>query len=352
MSRKSMAKNEKVPGRGALWNPANRYELLHVERDEEEGSSLGTLYFRDASRSILVENDSPDVPFRFSVNPYRGCEHGCIYCYARPSHEFLGWSAGLEFESRILVKTDAAELLRRTFSSSKWEAQVVALSGNTDCYQPVERKLSLTRACLEVFLEFRNPVGIVTKSSLILRDIDLLRQLAERELVHVAVSVTTLDPELARRMEPRAATPIKRLQVIEELSREGIPVSVMVAPVIPGLNDQEIPAILDAARSGGACSASYVLLRLPTPVDQLFENWLAHHYPHRMNRVVGRIRQCRNGRLNDPRFGARMKGEGIYAEQIRGLFSLAARKAGLDRPLPRLDCSAFRAPRGSQLRLF
>lgn len=348
-----MANDEKIPGRGALWNPANRYELIHIERDEDEDEGLpATQYFRDSSRTILAENDSPDVPFRFSVNPYRGCEHGCVYCYARPSHEFLGWSAGLEFESRILVKTEAPELLRRAFSSPNWQPQTIAFSGNTDCYQPVERKLGLTRACLEVCAEFRNPVGIVTKSSLVVRDTDLLRALAEQRLVHVGVSVTTLDAELARRMEPRAATPARRLQAIRALSQAGVPVAVMLAPVIPGLNDEEIPAILDAAREAGARSASYVLLRLPAPVDALFESWLARHYPQRARRVLGRIRQCRDGRLNDARFGMRMRGEGVYAEQIRALFSLAVRKAGLDRPLPELDCSAFRRPGGSQLRLF
>jgi len=347
-----MAK-EKIPGRGAAQNPENRFERIHVEWEQTEDlAALGSEFFRDASRTILAENSSPDVPFRFSLNPYRGCEHGCVYCYARPSHEYLGWSAGLDFESRIMVKTDAPELLRTAFSSPRWEPQVVALSGNTDCYQPAERRFELTRRCLEVFWEFRNPVAIVTKSALVLRDLDLLSRLAAENLVQVAISLTSLDGELARRLEPRAAQPARRLAAIRELASAGIPVAVMVAPVIPGLNDEEIPALLAAAAEAGARTASYVLLRLPAPVDRLFADWLERHYPQRKGRVLGRIQQCRGGRLNDPRFGSRMRGEGVYAMQIRDLFRLAARKTGLDRPLPELDCSRFRRAGGEQLRLW
>jgi DNA repair photolyase len=336
----------RLPGRGTGENPENRYEQLYLERDPETGEATAapTVFYRDASRSALAENESPDVGFRFSLNPYRGCEHGCIYCYARPSHEYLSFSAGLDFEQRIMVKEDAPQLLRQTFLSPRWQPQTVALSGNTDCYQPVERRLHLTRRCLEVFREFMNPVSIVTKSALVTRDIDLLTELAGHGAAHVLVSLTSLDGELARRMEPRAAVPDKRLEVIRALNAAGVPVGVMVAPVIPGLNDEEIPRILRAAATVGARSASWVLLRLPPPVDALFANWLEEHFPARRDRVLGRIRDCRGGRLNDARFGHRMRGGGAYAEQIRALFRTAARRHGLDQPLPALNASAFRRP--------
>ncbi len=345
------------PGRGTTAAPPNRYEPLHVELDptdpEESASGPPTVFYRDASRTILAENASPDVGFRFSLNPYRGCEHGCIYCYARPTHEYLGFSAGLDFERRIMVKEDAPVLLRATFLAPRWEPQVVALSGNTDCYQPLERRLGLTRRCLEVFLEFRNPVAVVTKSALVARDADLLGALAAHRAAHVLVSVTTLDPELARRMEPRAAQPARRLEALATLAAAGVPVGVLVGPVIPGLNDAEIPRILAAARAAGARSASWVLLRLPKPVDALFDRWLAEHYPERRARVLARIRDTRGGRLSDATFGRRQSGEGEYAAQIAALFAAAARRCGLDRPLPPLSAAAFRRPPGAgeQLRL-
>jgi len=345
-------------GRGTRQNPENRYEQIHVEHEpgvevEEGGAGEPTLFYRDTSKSALAENDSPDLGFRFSLNPYRGCEHGCIYCYARPSHEYLSFSAGLDFERRIMVKEDAPELLRKTFLSPRWQPQVIALSGNTDCYQPIERHLGLTRRCLEVCCDFRNPVAIITKSALVTRDVDLLVDLAADGATHVAVSVTTLDTELARRMEPRAAAPDRRLEAIASLSAAGVPVSVNVAPVIPGLNDSEIPAILERAAAAGASSAAWILLRLPRPVDQLFADWLERHFPDRCQRVLGRIRECRDGELSDSRFGHRMRGEGVYAEQIAALFRTAARRAGLERPLPPLDAAAFRRPPqpGEQLTL-
>lgn len=275
-------------------------------------------------------------------------------CYARPSHEYLGWNAGLDFETRLLVKTDAPELLRHKLASPRWEPDVIALSGNTDCYQPVERSLRLTRACLEVFAEFRNPVSVITKSALVMRDADVLAALAAHGAAHVNVTITTLDADLARRLEPRAATPERRLQAVAALAGAGVPVTVMVAPVIPGLNDHEIPAVLDRAAAAGACSASWVLLRLAPPLDQLFTDWLERHYPDRVVRVLGRLRSCRGGALNDPRYGRRMRGEGQYAAQIRDLFALAARRRGLDRRLPPLRADAFRVPprAGDQLRLF
>jgi DNA repair photolyase len=339
--------------RGANINPPNRYETLRFEADEPPNGDEPTVYYRDASKSVLAENDSPDVGFRFSLNPYRGCEHGCAYCYARPSHEYLGFSAGLDFERRIMVKEDAPALLRQALLSPRWVPQVVALSGNTDAYQPVERRLGITRRCLEVFAEFRNPVGIVTKSALVARDADLLAELARHGAAHVCCSVTTLDPDLARRMEPRAAQPAKRLEAIATLASAGVPVAVLIGPVIPGLNDSEIPRILAAAAKAGAISSSWVLLRLPRPIDELFIRWLEDHVPERRDRVLHRIQDTRDGRLSDAAFGRRKRGQGEYAAQIAALFEAAARKHGLDTPLPPLNADAFRRPpaKGDQLRL-
>ncbi len=274
-------------------------------------------------------------------------------CYARPTHEYLGFSAGLDFERRIMVKDDAPELLRTALRSRRWEPQLVMLSGNTDCYQPIEQRLQLTRRCLEVFVEFRNPVGVITKSALVARDADLLAELARFGAARVFVSVTTLDPELARRMEPRAAQPLKRIETIAALARAGVSVGVMIGPVIPGLNDAEIPRILEAGAAAGAEAASWVLLRLPTPLDELFDRWLAEQFPDRRERVLNRIRETRSGRISDPRFGYRGRGEGEYAAQIAALFHAAARKHHLDRPLPELRAAAFRRPatRGDQLSL-
>ncbi len=344
-----------APKRGTTANPENRFERIAVEPDPEAPPELPpTIVYRDASRSLLAENDSPDIPFRYSINPYRGCEHGCIYCYARPSHEYLGFSAGLDFETRILAKPEAPELLRQTFYAKKWQPQVIALSGNTDCYQPIERKLQLTRRCLEVFAEFRNPVGIITKSALVARDADLLAELAHHQAAHVNVSITSLDPDVARRMEPRAARPERRLEAIATLAAAGVPVSVMVAPVVPGLNDEEIPAILAAAAAAGAMASGWILLRLPPPVDALFERWLGEQFPQRRERVMHRIRSCRDGHTSDSRFGRRMRGQGVYAEQIAALYRAAARRAGLDRPPPPYSTAAFRRPprAGDQLSLF
>ena len=343
-----------LDGRGTRLDPPNRFERLHVERDaadeaESDSPAQPTELYRDTSKTILAENDSPDVGFRFSLNPYRGCEHGCIYCYARPSHEYLGFSAGLDFERKLMVKPNAAALLRETLSSRRWQPQVIALSGNTDCYQPTERHLRLTRACLEVLAEFRNPVSVITKSALVTRDADLLANLAGHGAAHVFLSITSLDADLARRMEPRAASPERRLQAIGSLAAAGVPVGVMIGPVIPGLNDHEIPAILERAAGAGARSASWVMLRLASPLDQLFAAWLEKHFPDRAARVLGRIRECRGGQLNDSRFRVRQRGTGQYAEQIRQLFVLAARRRHLDRPLPPLNTAAFR--RAGQLEL-
>jgi DNA repair photolyase len=343
-------------GRGAPANPPNRFEPLWYSRDPEGGGpedpAIETQFFKDTSRSIISYNDSPDVGFDASINPYRGCEHGCIYCYARPTHEYLGFSAGLDFESRILVKEDAPMLLRRELSSRRWKPQVLAISGVTDPYQPIERRLQLTRRCLQVLVDFRNPVVIITKNHLVTRDADLLGELARHGAARVFVSVTTLDGSLGRLLEPRASHPGRRLAAIEALSQAGVPTGVLVAPVIPGLTDHELPSIIAAAAQAGARSAGYVTVRLPHGVGPLFEQWLTQHFPERKEKVLQRIRAIRGGKLNDPRFSSRMRGEGIFAEQIESLFALACRKAGIDGRGPSLSIAAFRVPSNAQLSLF
>jgi DNA repair photolyase len=292
------------------------------------------------------------VGFTYSINPYRGCEHGCIYCYARPTHEYLGFSAGLDFETQILVKHDAPELLRRALAAPRWHPQVLAMSGVTDPYQPVERRLLLTRRCLEVLAEFRNPVVIVTKSALVTRDVDVLRTLARDEAAAVFLSVTTLDGRLARLLEPRASQPTRRLEAIDTLAQAGVPVGVLVAPVIPGLTEHELPAILSAAARVGAQYAGYVTLRLPHGVAALFEDWLHQHAPTKQAKILQRIRALRGGQLNDARFGVRMHGEGVFADHIAALFTLGCRTAGLQHRDLRLSTAAFRRPTGVQLSLF
>ncbi|HSC34467.1 MAG TPA: PA0069 family radical SAM protein [Thermodesulfobacteriota bacterium] len=344
-----------IKGRGSAENPANRFEKIEFEPTEEEiseGISPETVFYKDTSRSIITYNDSPDVGFNAGINPYRGCEHGCIYCYARPSHEFLGLSLGLDFETRIFVKEDAAALLRKELSSPKYVPDTIALSGNTDCYQPAERRFRLTRACLEVLSEFKNPAGIVTKNHLVTRDIDIFKNLAEWDGIMVAVSITTLDPALRMKMEPRTSEPRLRLRAIEELSRNGIPVIVMVAPVIPGLTDHEIPHIIKSAADAGARSAGFIMLRLPYGVSDLFTAWLERNFPDRKEKVLNRIRSVRGGKLNSSEFHDRMRGKGIYAEQARDLFDVACRKAGFDGNKFELSTAHFRRPGGRQLDLF
>ncbi len=343
-------------GRGAVDNPPNRFETLSYVRDAEaddpEGPAPGTQFLKDPSRSFITYNESPDVGFEASINPYRGCEHGCVYCYARPTHEYLGFSAGLDFESKILVKQDAPVLLRRELSSPRWKPQALAISGVTDPYQPVERRLRLTRQCLEVLAEFRNPAVIITKNYLVTRDLDLLGDLARHGGAAVYLSITTLDATLARIMEPRTSQPTRRLATIEALSQAGVPAGVLVAPVIPGFTDHELPAIVSAATKAGARFAGCIMLRLPHAVAPLFEAWLTQHYRTKKERVLNRIRAIRGGRLNDSRFGSRMTGEGIFAEQIAGLFSLACRKAGIVARGPALSTTAFRRPICTQRSLF
>ncbi len=345
-----------IHGRGASHNPANRFEALHLEPDPEdendpERPKRQTLYYRDFTRTIIAHNDSPDVGFETSVNPYRGCEHGCIYCYARPTHEFLGFSAGLDFESRIMVKENAAELLTAELSKPRWKPQTLVMSGVTDPYQPVERRLQITRRCLDVLTRFRNPVGIITKNHLVTRDIDLLGELAAHEAAAVNISITSLDPKLQQVLEPRTSTPRARLEAIRQLRAAGVPVGVMTAPIIPGLTDHEVPAILAAAAEAGAQFAGYTVVRLPYTVAPLFERWLEEHFPDRKEKVLGGIRHLRGGeKLNDPRFKTRMRGEGIFAEQIRGLFEAGCKRAGIGER-PHLSTAAFRRP-NEQLSFF
>jgi len=341
-----------IRGRGADSNPPNRFQPLHIEPDPDgynaadwEQEPPQTVYLLDTSKSIIARNDSPDVGFEYTINPFRGCSHGCIYCYARPTHEYLGFSAGLDFETRIMVKRDAPAILRRDLSSPKYQPAPLAFSGVTDCYQPIERKLLITRGCLQVLHEFRNPVNIITKNHLVTRDIDLLRDLAGWQAVSVVISVTTLDANLAAKMEPRASSPRRRLQAVAELAAAGIPVGVMVAPVVPGLTEHEMPAILAEAAKGGAFAAGFEVLRLPYAVKDLFADWLQVHYPDRRDKVLNRIRELRGGKLNDPNFNTRMTGQGVWAEQFKSMYKLAKKAAGLEnRKYPQLSTAAFRVP--------
>ncbi|HSB10346.1 MAG TPA: PA0069 family radical SAM protein [Blastocatellia bacterium] len=352
----NQSKDSLIHGRGAGANPPNRFEKLVYLRDPDssdpEEPAARTQFLKDASRSLITYNDSPDVGFEASINPYRGCEHGCIYCYARPYHEYLGFSSGLDFETKILVKEDAPELLRRELASPRWRPKVLAISGVTDAYQPIERKLQLTRRCLEVMAEFRNPVMIVTKNQLVARDVDVLKRLAEFDAAAVFLSITTLDADLARVMEPRTSTPRNRLAAIETLAGEGVPVGVLAAPSIPGLTDHEMHSIITAAAAAGARYAGYVVVRLPYAVKELFEKWLEQNFPDRKKKVLNHIRDMRGGKLNESQFGKRMRGEGVYADQIRSMFTLACRKAGIEGRHPKLSIEAFRLPNRPQLSLF
>jgi len=342
--------------RGAPENPANRFEKIHLEPDEdwnpEDNVSPRTQFLVDHSKSAISYNDSPDVGFSASHNPYRGCEHGCIYCYARPTHEYLGFSSGLDFESKIMVKLNAPELLREELSSPKWKPQVLVMSGITDCYQPVERKLKITRRCLETLLEFRNPVAMITKNLLVTRDVDVLSELAKHKCASVCVSITTLDPDLRKVMEPRTSPPQARLNAIRKLAEAKIPVAVNVAPIIPGLTDHEMPAILKAAHEAGATAAGFTIVRLPYANATLFEKWLETHFPDRKEKVLNRIRAMRGGKLYDAQWGKRMSGEGIFAEQIAMMFDVARRKAGFKDDDRELSLASFRRPGGAQLSLF
>ena len=352
-------------GRGAGTQPANPYltvlqeiDLEHVADDDEFLAGLErprTRYLVDTSQTIVSTNDSPDIGFNYSVNPYRGCAHGCSYCYARPTHEYLGLSAGIDFETRILVKLAAAKLLREFLGRPKWVPEPIAFSGVTDCYQPAERHFRLTRACLEVCLEARQPVTIITKNALVTRDLDLLSELAARNLVRVALSMTSLRQELTRIMEPRTSAPVARLAALKQLSQAGVPTFVMAAPTIPGLNDSEVPEILRLASEAGAQGAAYVLLRLPTTVREVFFEWVERQLPDQAEKIKSRVRSTREGKNNNAQFGKRMIGSGAIAEQIAQTFQVFAARYGLkNENLPPLDCSQFKSPRtkSGQLSLF
>ena len=349
-------------GRGTLSNAVGRFEPhQRAAIDDGWGSAdepalpLETSLIEDTTRTIIARNQSPDIPFDRSINPYRGCEHGCVYCFARPTHAYLGLSPGLDFESRLFYKPRAAELLRGELSKPSYRCQPMALGTNTDPYQPIERKLAITRQILEVLAEFNHPVTIVTKGALVQRDIDILAPMAARRMARVAVSITTLDRTLARRMEPRAATPERRLETIRALSEAGIPASVMAAPMIPGLNDHELEAILEAARDHGASAAGWVLLRLPLEIKDLFTEWLETNVPMRARHVLSLVRDTRHGKHNSAEWGERMRGEGAYADLIAQRFRLALKRLGLDqRERTPLDVSQFRPPpkKGDQLSLF
>ncbi len=351
-------------GRGAHVNPTNRFDrvhteadLTHCEHDEELLAALDrppTEYLADNSRTVVTENDSPDISFRYSINPYRGCAHGCSYCYARPTHEYLGLSAGLDFETKVFVKHDAPALLREFLGRPGWNAETIVMSGVTDPYQPAEREFRITRGCLEVLLEARQPIGVITKNALVTRDLDIFREMAALGTVKVAVSVTTLDAELARTMEPRTSTPAARLRAITTLTEAGIPVRLMTAPIIPGLNDREIPALLKAGAEAGAQAASYTLVRLPLAVKAVFLDWLDRNLPDSRNRIERFIREAHGGKLNTSQFGQRMRGRGEIAEQIRRVFDVFAARHHVDGDLPEFRRDAFRPPKpaSGQMQLF
>ncbi|MBI1396403.1 MAG: PA0069 family radical SAM protein [Betaproteobacteria bacterium] len=349
-------------GRGATCNPEGRFESVlrqpwddgwARDPDDDAPRAVRTVVTHETARGILSRNDSPDVPFSQSVNPYRGCEHGCIYCYARPSHAYLGLSPGLDFETRLFAKVNAASLLRETLAKPGYRCEPIALGANTDPYQPVERPLGITREVLEVLAACRHPFTIVTKNAGVLRDIDLLAPLAAEGLCRVHVSVTTLDHGLARRLEPRASSPARRIEAIGALTEAGVPAGVLVAPVIPFLTDDGVEHVLEAAAAAGAVTAGFVLLRLPHEIGDLFRAWLDHHYPLKAAHVVQRLAAMRGGRENDPRFGSRMTGEGELARLLAARFGNARRRLGLAGAVPPLDCSRFRPPSsGGQLDLF
>lgn len=349
--------NRRPSGRGTATAPTNRFETTALEDDFSELSEedvlelypdkVATSFLPDASRSIVATNDSPDIPFRYSINPYRGCEHGCAYCYARPGHEYLGMNAGLDFETKIMVKHDAPQLLRDALGKPSWKCEPIAISGVTDCYQPAERRFRITRGLLEVMLEANQPCGIVTKNALVLRDLDLLTEMAKRRLVRVFISVTSLDQSLTRNLEPRTSAPAARLDAISQLAAAGVPVGAMVAPIIPGLNDEEVPAILTAVHDAGALTASYVLLRLPLAVEPIFREWLDTHVPLKRDRIEGLIRSTRDGDLSENRFGHRMRGEGEYAKHLATTFKAFKTKLGFNARMPEHNTKDFRPPTSS-----
>ena len=352
------ARDQAHKGRGAALNLEGRFEQWQraafddgwqTPADEDsECAPLKTVITRETAKSIISENESPDIPFRYSVNPYRGCEHGCIYCFARPTHAYLGLSPGLDFETRIFAKINAPQLLRAELSKPSYRCDVISLGIITDAYQPCEREYTLTRQCLEIMNEFNQPVGLITKSALIERDLDILISMAKRNLVHVTISITTQDHHISRYLEPRTAAPARRMQTIKRLAEAGIPVGINVAPVIPFLTDHELENLLEMGRDMGATTAGYILLRLPWELKELFRNWLENHFPLKAAHVMSRVQQMRGGKDNDPEFGSRMVGQGIFAELLKQRFSKACTRLDLNnqgrRRIQRLDASQFRVP--------
>jgi len=352
-------KDDYFKGRGAQLNTHNpfskqSYVQEHMEMiDEPLLSNSKTQLFYETPKKIVNKVDSPDLGMMYSLNPYQGCEHGCIYCYARNSHQYWGYSAGLDFERKIIVKHNAPELLEKQFMNKNWEPSPIAVSGNTDCYQPIERKLQITRKLLEVFLKYKNPVSMITKNSLILRDVDLLSELAKLKLVHVMVSITSLNEDLRQKMEPRTATGKQRLKVIEELTKAGVPAGIMTAPIIPGLNSNEIPVLIEEAAKRGADSAGYTMVRLNGSVGEIFTDWIYKNFPDAADKVLNQIKEVHEGNLNDSRFGVRMRGEGNIATSIRQLFSLSVKKFMAGRTSFDFDLTQFNRPGESkQLELF
>jgi DNA repair photolyase len=346
-------------GRGARTNASGRYERFAREAFDdgwsaEELRPLETIVTPELAKTIISTNQSPDISFDQSINPYRGCEHGCIYCYARPNHAYVGLSPGIDFETKLFVKANAAEVLEQEFSKPSYRPRTIMMGGVTDIYQPIERGYGVTRSLLEVMEKWRHPVALITKSQLVIRDIDILSRLAERGLVKAAISVTTMDRRISRVMEPRAAAPHRRIETIRMLADAGVPVTVMVAPIVPAINDREIEAILEECAKAGASSAGYVVLRLPLEIKDLFREWLAQHFPDRQTRVMALVRQMRGGRDYDPEWGKRQKGEGPYAQLIADRFGKAIRRLGLDKPRLELDHTQFRRPleAGGQADLF
>jgi DNA repair photolyase len=337
-----------LKGRGAQINPSNRFlnqslTTLHIEGlDEPVHINNQTTFYTETPKNIISRNSSPDIPFEFSINPYQGCEHGCAYCYARNSHEYWGFSPGIDFESKIIVKPDAPKMLSKLFLSGKWKPALITLSGNTDCYQPVEKKLKITRGLLKVFTDFRNPVSIITKNSLVLRDIDLLSELASERLVRIFLSVTTLQEDLRQKMEPRTAAVHKKLEVIEKLNEAGIPVGIMIGPVIPGLNDEEIPAIIRSAADRGASNAGLNILRLNGAIGDIFSDWLERNFPDRNHKIWNQVAAVHGGKVNDSEWGRRLSGEGKIADTIKFIFSTAKKKYMSSRAWPELDFTKFR----------
>lgn len=353
-----------MKGRGSTDNPAGRFERLaydddasFVQPDPDAGSEAprpGTEYFRDHTRAIIARNDSPDVGFDASINPYRGCEHGCSYCFARPTHEYLGLSAGLDFETKIFVKENAPELLREALAAPSWKPTPLGMSGVTDPYQPIERRLGITRRSLEVLVEFRQPVIIITKNHLVTRDIDLLAELSKHHAASAYLSITTLDAKLARKMEPRTSSPERRLEAVAALAAAGVPTGVLVAPVVPGITDHELPRIIEAAANAGAKSAGYVILRLPYGLKELFEGWLDAHEPEKKEKVLSRLRSLSGGKLYNPEWSKRQRGSGAFAEQVAQMFRVACARHHLNEERITLSTDAFRRPprAGDQGNLF